>query len=67
MEYKTKAGVELKGELPLGEKNQWKLKGSVDIAYGYELGDLNEREYAKLVNVESDYHRLSKPEVDRLH
>ena len=62
---KPKAGVELKGELPLGEKNQWKLKGALDIAYGYELGDLNEREYAKLVNVESDYHRLSKPEEEK--
>ena len=53
--------MELKGELPLGEKKQWKLKGAVDVAYGYELGDLNEREYAKLVNVETDYHKLSKP------
>ncbi|MCP1224738.1 autotransporter domain-containing protein [Sebaldella sp. S0638] len=62
---KPKAGVELKGEMALGEKNQWKLKGALDVAYGYELGDLNEREYAKLVNVETDYHKLSKPEKEK--
>ena len=62
---KPKAGVELKAELPLGEKKQWKLKGAVDVTYGYELGDLNEREYAKLVNVETDYHKLSKPEEEK--
>ena len=60
-----KAGMELKGELPLGEKKQWKLKGAVDIAYGYELGDFNEREYARLVNVEQNYHKLSKPEEEK--
>ena len=62
---KPKAGVELKAELPLGEKKQWKLKSAVDVAYGYELGDLNEREYAKLVNLETDYHKLSKPEEEK--
>ena len=60
---KPKAGVELKGEVPL--KDQWKLKGALDVAYGYELGDLNEREYAKLVNIETDYHKLSKPEEEK--
>ena len=60
-----KAGVELKGEFSLGIKQEWKLKGAVDIAYGYELGDLNERESAKLVNVETDYHKLSKPEKEK--
>ena len=60
-----KAGVELKGELPPGEKKQWKLKGAVDVTYGYELGALNKREYAKLVNVETDYHKLAKPEEEK--
>ena len=62
---KPKAGMELKGEMALGEKSQWKLKGALDIFYGYELGDLNEREYARLVNVETNYHKLSKPEEEK--
>nr|MBP9479246.1 hypothetical protein [Sebaldella sp.] len=32
---------------------------------GYELADLNEREYAKLTAVEDDYHKLSKPEENK--
>ncbi|MCP1224032.1 autotransporter domain-containing protein [Sebaldella sp. S0638] len=62
---KPKVGVELKGEVPLGNNESWKLKGAVDIAYEYELGDLNEREYAKLTKVETDYHKLAKPEKDK--
>ena len=62
---KPRVGVELKGELPLGSSENWKLKGAVDVAYEYELGDLNEREYAKLKNVETDYHKLAKPEKDK--
>ncbi|WP_435307765.1 autotransporter domain-containing protein [Sebaldella termitidis] len=62
---KPRVGVELKGEMPLGSSESWKLKGAVDLAYEYELGDLNEREYAKLVNVETDYHKLAKPEKDK--
>ena len=62
---RPRAGVELKGEMPLGSSESWKLKGAVDVAYEYELGDLNEREYAKLKNVETDYHKLAKPEKDK--
>ena len=62
---RPRAGLELKGEMPLGSSESWKLKGAVDVAYEYELGDLNEREYAKLKNVETDYHKLAKPEKDK--
>ena len=59
---KPRAGVELKGEVPLGSSESWKVKGALDIAYEYELGDLDERESAKLTAVETDYHKLVKPE-----
>jgi hypothetical protein len=62
---KPKAGVELKGEYPLGNKESWKLKGSLDLSYEYELADFNEREYARLTAVEDSYHKLSKPEEEK--
>ncbi len=62
---KPRAGVELKGAVPLGEASGWQLKGALDIAYEYELADLNEREYAKLVSVEDSYHKLAKPEDEK--
>ena len=62
---KPRAGVELKGSVPLGSKNSWQLKGSLDVAYEYELADLNEREKARLAAVESDYHKLAKPEEEK--
>ncbi len=57
---KPRAGVELKGAIPLGVA--WQLKGTIDLAYEYELADLNEREKARLVAIEDGYHKLSKPE-----
>ena len=57
---KPSAGVELKGAIPLGVA--WQLKGTIDLAYEYELADLNEREKARLVAIEDGYHKLSKPE-----
>ena len=62
---KPRAGVELKTALPLGPKKQWKLKGTLDLAYEYELADLNEREKARLTAVEDDYHNLSKPQDEK--
>ena len=62
---KPKAGVELKGEYPLGNKESWKLKGALDLSYEYELADFNEREYAKLTAVEDSYHRLAKPDEEK--
>ena len=62
---KPKAGVELKGNVPLGKSDSWKLKGALDLRYEYELGDLNEREYARLTAVEEDYHKLAKPEEEK--
>ncbi|MCP1226191.1 hypothetical protein [Sebaldella sp. S0638] len=59
---KPKAGIKLDGSIPLGTKSAWKLKGILDLAYEYELGDLNEREKARLVSVEDGYHNLAKPE-----
>ena len=61
---KPKVGVELKASTN-ESKNGWKLKGALDVSYGYELADLNEREYAKLTAVEDDYHKLSKPEENK--
>ena len=62
---KPRAGLEVNGEIPLGNKTAWKLKGKVDIAYEYELADLNERERARLVAIEDNYHKLSKPEEEK--
>ncbi|MCP1224273.1 autotransporter domain-containing protein [Sebaldella sp. S0638] len=62
---KPRAGVELKTSVPLGSKSAWELKGALDLAYEYELAGLNEREYAKLIAVEDDYHKLSKPEEEK--
>ncbi|MCP1224254.1 autotransporter domain-containing protein [Sebaldella sp. S0638] len=59
---KPRAGVELKGAVPLGANTAWQLKGVLDLAYEYELADLNEREKARLVAIEDGYHNLSKPQ-----
>ena len=61
---KPKLGVELKAETN-ESKNGWKLKGALDVAYEYELADLNEREYARLTAIEDGYHKLSKPQNDK--
>jgi hypothetical protein len=61
---KPRVGVELKTAVPLS-KSGWELKGNLDIAYEYELADLNERENAKLTAVENDYHKLSKPQDEK--
>ena len=62
---KPRAGVELKGSLLLGKNTGWQLKGALDIAYEYELANLDEREKARLISVESNYHKLSKPEDEK--
>jgi hypothetical protein len=62
---KPRAGVELKGAVPLGANTAWQLKGTLDLAYEYELADLNEREKARLVSIEDGYHKLSKPEDEK--
>ena len=62
---KPRAGVELKGAVPLGANTAWQLKGTLDLAYEYELADLNEREKARLVTIEDEYHKLSKPEDEK--
>ena len=59
---KPRVGIELKSSLPLGVKTGWKLKGSLDIFYEYELANLNTQEKARLVSVEDGYHNLNKPE-----
>ena len=61
---KPKVGIELKVSTN-ESKNGWKLKGALDVSYGYELANLNEREYASLNAVEDSYHKLSKPEEER--
>ena len=62
---KPRAGVELNAAVPLGSQSPWQLKGTLDFAYEYELADLNEREKARLVAVEDNYHKLSKPEDEK--
>ena len=59
---KPKAGIKLDGSIPLGPKTEWKLKGVLDLGYEYELADLNEREKARLVAIEDEYHDLAKPQ-----
>ena len=61
---KPKAGIKLDGSIPLGAKTEWKLKGVLDLAYEYEVADLNEREKARLVAVEDGYHDLAKPQAE---
>ena len=34
----------------------------MDIGYEYELADLNEREKARLIEIEDGYHNLGKPD-----
>ena len=62
---KPRAGVELKGAVPLGANTAWQLKGTLDLAYEYELADLNEREKARLISIEDGYHKLSKPQDEK--
>ena len=62
---KPRAGVEIKGSVPLGEKSAWKLKGALDLAYEYELANLNEEEKARLIAIEDGYHKLAKPEEEK--
>ncbi|MCP1223401.1 autotransporter domain-containing protein [Sebaldella sp. S0638] len=62
---KPRVGVEVKGAVPLGSNTAWQLKGALDVAYEYELADLNERERARLISVEDNYHKLSKPEDEK--
>ncbi len=62
---KPRAGVELKGAVPLGTNTAWQLKGIFDFAYEYELADLNEREKARLIAIEDGYHKLSKSEDEK--
>ena len=59
---KPKAGIKLDGSIPLGPKTAWKIKGVLDLAYEYELADLNEQEKARLAAVEDGYHNLAKPQ-----
>ena len=62
---KPRAGVELKGMMPLGNRTAWQLKGTLDFAYEYELSDLNEREKARLTAIEDGYHKLAKPQDEK--
>ena len=61
---KPKLGVELKASTN-ESKNGWKLKGALDVAYEYELADINEKEYARVTVIEDNYHELSKPQNDK--
>ena len=61
---KPRVGIEFKASTN-ESKNGWKLKGALDIAYEYELADLNTQEKARLVSIEDGYHNLSKPEEEK--
>ena len=62
MECKAESRSGTKRLIPLGSKTAWQLKGALDVAYEYELADLNEREKARLIAIEDGYHKLSKPQ-----
>ena len=62
---KPRAGIEVEGTMPLGKNSEWQLKGALDIAYEYELADLNETEKARLTAIEDKYHKLAKPEEEK--
>ena len=61
---KPKVGIELKASTN-ESKNGWKLKGALDIAYEYELANLNTQEKSRLVSIEDGYHNLAKPEEEK--
>ncbi|WP_435309946.1 autotransporter domain-containing protein [Sebaldella termitidis] len=61
---KPKAGVKLETSIPASNSG-WKLKGALDLLYEYELADLNEGEKARLISLEEEYHKLSKPEEEK--
>jgi hypothetical protein len=61
---KPNIGVELKASSN-EIKNGWKIKGMIDLAYEYELANLNRQEKAKLVNIESGYYNLAKPAEEK--
>ena len=61
---KPKVGIEFKASTN-ESKNGWKLKGALDIAYEYELANLNTQEKARLVSIEDGYHNLAKPEEEK--
>lgn len=54
---KPEVGVEFKTSTN-EFKNGWKLKGTLDLSYGYELVD-NNSERARLTAIEDDHHNLA--------
>lgn len=62
---KPRVGIEIKGIKSIGKKEHWKLRGEVDLAYEYELGDLNKKEEARLIAVSEEFHSLSKPQNEK--
>ncbi|MCP1223576.1 autotransporter domain-containing protein [Sebaldella sp. S0638] len=61
LSIKPRAGIELEAGMPIKKDSEWRVKSALDLAYEYELADINEKEYARLTAVENNYHELSKP------
>ncbi|WP_435307854.1 autotransporter domain-containing protein [Sebaldella termitidis] len=62
---KPELGLKLESEKELGNNSEWKIKGTVNIGYEYELGDMNNEEKAKLDVIEEGYHKLNKVSDDK--
>ena len=65
LSVKPRIGMELKSDVRIKKDSEWKVKSALDLAYEYELGDINEREYARLTAIENNYHKLSKSKDER--
>ena len=62
---KPNLGIRVEGSREFGAASEWKLKGNLGIGYGYELGEMNNQERAKVNLLENNYHNLAKPSDDK--
>ena len=62
---KPELGLRLDSEKELGNNSEWKVKGSLNIGYGYELGEMNKEEKATLDVIEDGYHKLNQTSDDK--
>ena len=62
---KPNLGIRVEGSREFGAASEWKIKGNLGIGYGYELGEMNNQERAKVNLLENNYHNLAKPSDDK--
>ena len=62
---KPNVGIRMEGTKEFGAASEWKIKGNIGVGYGYELGEMNKQERAKVPLLEANYHDLAKPSDDK--